>query len=82
MELWTTLTPLEWGFFMPYNTNTFTNRMQHINNHYLKVDDIELRQILNETTNRELQIRIKELLGMAEDPLTAFHNTISYYDNN
>ena len=56
--------------------------MQHINNHYLRVDDIELRQILEETTNEELKGRIRELLGMAEDPLTAFHNTISYYDNN
>ena len=56
--------------------------MEHINLHYLKVDDIELRQILNETTNEELKLRIKELLGMAEDPLTAFHSTIAYYDNN
>jgi hypothetical protein len=56
--------------------------MEHINLHYLKVDDIELRQILNETTNRELQIRIRELLGLAEDPIDSFHSTISYYDNN
>ena len=56
--------------------------MQHINQHYLKVDDIELRQILEETSNTELKIRIRELLGLADDPLTAFHNTIAYYDNN
>ena len=55
--------------------------MEHINLHYLKVDDIELRQILNETTNEELKLRIKELLGMAEDPLDSFHSTISYYND-
>ena len=56
--------------------------MEHINQHYLKVDDKELRQILEETTNEELKLRIKELLGMAEDPLDKFHSTISYYANN
>ena len=56
--------------------------MQHINNHYLKVDDIEIRQILNETSNEEIRNRIRELLGMAEDPIISFHNTIAYYDNN
>ena len=67
---------------MPYNNNTYNRQMQHINQHYLKVDDIELRQILEETSNKELKIRIRELLGMAEDPLDSFHNTISYYANN
>ena len=71
---------LNGSFLMPYNSNTYTNIMEHINNHYLKVDDIELRQILEETTNEELKVRIKELLGMADDPLTAFHNTIAYYN--
>ena len=56
--------------------------MQHINQHYLKVDDIELRQILEETTNTELKGRIRELLGLADDPIDYFHSTISYYDNN
>ena len=56
--------------------------MQHINQHYLKVDDIELRQILEETTNIELKGRIRELLGLADDPIDYFHSTISYYDNN
>ena len=55
--------------------------MQHINLHYLKVDDIELRQILEETSNEELKNRIKELLGLAEDPLDHFHSTISYYND-
>ena len=54
--------------------------MDHINLHYLKVDDNELRQILNETTNKELKIRIKELLGMADDPIEYFHSTIAYYN--
>ena len=56
--------------------------MEHINLHYLKVDDNELRQILEETTNEEIRNRIRELLGMAEDPIISFHNTIRYYDNN
>ena len=55
--------------------------MKHINLHYLKVDDIELRQILEETTNTELKGRIRELLGMADDPIDYFHSTISYYND-
>ena len=66
---------------MPYNKRRNTPTMQHINNHYLKVDDIELRQILKETSNEELRIRIRELLGMVEDPIVSFHKTIRYYDN-
>jgi len=67
---------------MPYNSRRYNLHMQHINNHYLRVDDIELRQILNETTNEELKGRIRELLGMAEDPLDSFHSTIAYYNDN
>ena len=55
--------------------------MQHINNHYLRVDDIELRQILEETTNEELKGRIRELLGLADDPIDYFHSTIAYYND-
>ena len=55
--------------------------MEHINNHYLKVDDIELRQILEETSNTELKGRIRELLGLADDPIDYFHSTIRYYDD-
>ena len=54
--------------------------MEHINIHYLKFDDNELRQILNETNNKELKDKIKELLGMADDPIDYFHSTIAYYN--
>ena len=58
--------------------------MQHIDNHYLRVDDIELRRILDLITiNREKDLeevkdRIEQVLGMKEDPIDSFHATIAY----
>ena len=61
--------------------------MRHINNHYLRVDDVEMKRILEMITiNRdkdleEVKDRIEQVLGMKEDPIDKFHATIAYYNN-
>ena len=61
--------------------------MKHINNHYLRVDDVEMKRILEIITiNRdkdleEVKDRIEQVLGMKEDPIDKFHATIAYYNN-
>ena len=61
--------------------------MRHINNHYLRVDDVEMKRILEMITiNRdkdleEVKDRIQQVLGMKEDPIDKFHATIAYYNN-
>ena len=60
--------------------------MKHINNHYLRVDDVEMKRILEIITiNRdkdleEVKDRIEQVLGMKEDPINKFHSTIAYYN--
>mgnify|MGYP004006618343 FL=1 len=61
--------------------------MRHINNHYLRVDDVEMKRILEIITiNKdkdleEVKDRIEQVLGMKEDPIDKFHATIAYYNN-
>jgi endonuclease III len=61
--------------------------MRHINNHYLRVDDVEMKRILKMITiNKdkdleEVKDRIEQVLGMKEDPIDKFHATIAYYNN-
>ena len=61
--------------------------MKHINNHYLRVDDVEMKRILEIITiNRdkdleEVKDRIEQVLGMKEDPIDKFHATIAYYND-
>ena len=61
--------------------------MRHINNHYLRVDDVEMKRILEIITiNKdkdleEVKDRIEQVLGMKEDPIDKFHATIAYYND-
>ena len=54
--------------------------MKHYNQYYVLFDDNELKQVLEEITNEEVRNRIKHVLGQGIDPITAFHNTIAYYN--
>jgi len=56
--------------------------MKHYNQYYVKFDDDELKQVLEEISNEEVKERIRHTLGESIDPITAFHNTIAYYANN
>ena len=42
--------------------------MKHYNNYYVKFDDDELRQILEEISNEEVKVRIRSVLGETIDP--------------
>ncbi len=55
--------------------------MKHYNNYYVKFDDDELRQILEEISSEEVKERIKSALGETIDPIDKFHATIAYYNN-
>jgi len=55
--------------------------MKHCDNYYVKFDDDELRQILQEISNEEVKERIRSSLGETIDPIDKFHATIAYYNN-
>ena len=55
--------------------------MKHRDNYYVKFDDDELRQILEEISNEEVKERIRSVLGETIDPIDKFHSTIAYYNN-
>jgi len=55
--------------------------MKHYNNYYVKFDDDELRQILEEISNEEVKERIRSSLGETIDPIDKFHATIAYYND-
>ena len=59
----------------------------HINQHYVKFNTKELKRLIEIITiNKEedmliVKDRIEQVLGMKEDPIDKFHNTISYYND-
>ena len=59
----------------------------HINQHYVKFNTEELKRLIEIITiNKEedmlvVKDRIEQVLGMKEDPIDEFHNTISYYND-
>ena len=55
--------------------------MKHYNQYYVKFDDDELRQILEEISNEEVKERLRHTLGESIDPIDKFHSTIRYYDD-
>ena len=54
--------------------------MKHRDDYYVKFDD-ELRQILKEIGDEEVEERIRSALGETIDPIDKFHATIAYYNN-